>query len=197
MIGFGQVSISNSQFNGIDYVLIAKIAHFIKIAIWLLPTHWKYGGWPRSGEVDLFEARSNIKYGNDVQIGVEQVASRIHYGPNWNKKASQGYERNNAAGFHSAFHKYEYIWDESGVRFRLDGNEIGHVPVADGFWKRGGFDGENIWASATKMAPFDQEVRIRILKLKIKKCFQIRILLLAVPFHHQFGCRWYLLPGCE
>lgn len=50
------------------------------------------------------------------------------------------------------------------MRFLLDGTQIGHVPVADGFWKRGGFDGENIWASATKMAPFDQEVVARKLQ---------------------------------
>lgn len=108
--------------------------------------------------MDLFEARSNLKYGNDVQIGVEQVGLRIHYGPAWNVKASQGYEVNNPAGYHSDFHKYEYIWDETGIRFRLDGQQVGHVPVADGFWKRGRFEGENIWATGTKMAPFDQEV---------------------------------------
>lgn len=133
-----------------------------------MPTQWKYGGWPRSGEVDLFEARSNIKYGNNVQIGVEQVASRIHYGPNWDKKASSGFERNNANGYHNAFHKYEYIWDESGIKFRLDDVQIGHVPVDEGFWKRGRFDGENIWASASKMAPFDQEVYEHHIKLILR-----------------------------
>jgi len=24
-------------------------------AIWLLPRHWKYGGWPHSGEIDIME----------------------------------------------------------------------------------------------------------------------------------------------
>ena len=24
-------------------------------AIWMLPTHWKYGGWPESGEIDIME----------------------------------------------------------------------------------------------------------------------------------------------
>src|SRR5688500_5947734 len=24
-------------------------------AIWMLPTEWKYGGWPRSGEIDIME----------------------------------------------------------------------------------------------------------------------------------------------
>ena len=28
-------------------------------AIWMLPTHWKYGGWPHSGEIDIME---NVGY---------------------------------------------------------------------------------------------------------------------------------------
>src|SRR5690606_30194734 len=24
-------------------------------AVWMLPTHWKYGGWPASGEIDILE----------------------------------------------------------------------------------------------------------------------------------------------
>ncbi|XP_055310992.1 beta-1,3-glucan-binding protein-like isoform X2 [Sitodiplosis mosellana] len=150
------------KYGRLEVIAKLPLGELLWPAVWLLPTGWRYGGWPRSGEVDLFEARGNIKYGNDVQIGVEQIGMRIHYGPNWDKKASQGYEKNNAAGFHSGFHKYEYLWDETGVRFLLDGSQIGHVPVADGFWKRGGFDGENIWASATKMAPFDQEFHLII-----------------------------------
>lgn len=35
---------------------------------------------------------------------------------------------------------------------------MGFVPVGDGFWKLGGFEGDDIWANGTKMAPFDEEV---------------------------------------
>lgn len=66
--------------------------------------------------------------------------------------------RNNGNGYDKDFHKYEFVWDESGIRFFLDGQELGFVAVGDGFWQRGGFSGDNIWATGTKMAPFDQEV---------------------------------------
>jgi beta-glucanase (GH16 family) len=37
-------------------------------AIWMLPTDWKYGGWPHSGEIDIMEnvgilARLSIRNG--------------------------------------------------------------------------------------------------------------------------------------
>lgn len=139
--------------------VIAKIPQgdWLWPAIWLLPTQWKYGGWPRSGEIDLLESRGNVKYGGHNQIGVEQVASTLHFGPVWNHDPYVSSTRNNANGYDKDFHKYEFHWDENGIKFLLDGQEFGYVAAGDGFWKRGGFQGENIWASGTKMAPFDQE----------------------------------------
>ncbi|VDI15769.1 Hypothetical predicted protein, partial [Mytilus galloprovincialis] len=29
-------------------------------AIWMLPRDWHYGGWPRSGEIDIMESRVKI-----------------------------------------------------------------------------------------------------------------------------------------
>lgn len=133
-------------------------------AIWLLPTEWKYGSWPNSGEIDLLECRGNRKYtdhhGN--QIGVEQVSSTLHFGPRWDQDAyrTASYSRNNVAGYHNDFHKYELVWNENGIKFLLDGDELGFAAVGDGFWNRGEFHGENIWANGTKMAPFDEEVYI-------------------------------------
>ena len=68
------------------------------------------------------------------------------------------YERNNAAGYDKGFHKYEFIWNQEGIKFFIDGAQIGFAAVDQGFWKRGGFSGNNIWAQGTRMAPFDQEV---------------------------------------
>lgn len=108
----------------------------------------------------MLESRGNIKYGNEVQIGVEQVSSTLHYGPRWDQDAYEtaSFSQNKPTGYHNDFHKYEFIWNESGIRFFVDGNELGFVSVDDGFWKRGGFQGENIWQNASKMAPFDEEV---------------------------------------
>lgn len=126
-----------------------------------MPTQSKYGIWPRS-EIDMIESRGNLKYGNDVQIGVEQVLSTLHFGPNWDQDGypTSGFSANNASGYHNDFHKYELIWDKNGFKFLLDDNELGNIPVenGNGFWQRDKFRGEKIWAAADKMAPFDQAV---------------------------------------
>jgi beta-glucanase (GH16 family) len=59
-------------------------------AIWMLPTHNKYGGWPRSGEIDIMESRgNNYSYG---QGGNNIVSSTLHFGPN---SLNDGWWRNN------------------------------------------------------------------------------------------------------
>lgn len=127
-----------------------------------MPTQRQYGGWPRSGEIDLLESRGNKKYSVDGgQIGVEQVTSTLHFGPRWDQDAykTATYSKNNQSGYNNDFHKYAFVWNEHGIRFFVDDVDIGFVSVDDGFWQRGHFEGDNIWSEGTKMAPFDQEVR--------------------------------------
>jgi len=41
----------------------------------------------------------------------------------------------------------------------VDDHEVMREDIgAGGFWERGDFDGDNLWASGTKAAPFDQPV---------------------------------------
>lgn len=134
-------------------------------AIWLLPTENIYGGWPRSGEIDVMESRGNPSYVNNdgKQIGVEHFGSTLHFGPSWDKNGywSATYDSNSEPGngYNNDFHKYGFIWTPYCLRFLVDDFEVGTVAVDDGFWARGKFEGENIWQNATKAAPFDQEVR--------------------------------------
>jgi len=47
-------------------------------AIWMMPVHYQYGGWPASGEIDIVESR-----GNDPSYpagGYNKVASTLHWG---------------------------------------------------------------------------------------------------------------------
>lgn len=127
-----------------------------------MPTESKYLEWPRSGEIDLMESRGNVNYTNPngIQSGVKQVTSTLHFGPSaqldgW---TTSTYSKINETGFNNGFHAYEFIWNDKGITFYVDRVEIGSVPVGDGFWKRGDFEGNDIWASGSKMAPFDQEV---------------------------------------
>ena len=36
--------------------------HYISSAIWLLPQHNEYGGWPVSGEIDIMESRGKRRH---------------------------------------------------------------------------------------------------------------------------------------
>lgn len=125
-----------------------------------------YGDWPRSGEIDLLEAHGNLNLTdiNGNEIGVQRVTSGLHFGSSWNNDAFKNttFSKNSELDYASDFHKYTFVWDDNGIRFFIDDAEIGNVPADAGFWKRGGFDGQNIWAAATKMAPFDQEVKLTI-----------------------------------
>ena len=60
--------------------------------------------------------------------------------------------------FSSNFHTYRVEWLSSGMKFFIDNEMIGNMPApSGGFWKKGGFNGQNIW-SGSSMAPFDQKV---------------------------------------
>lgn len=134
------------------------------------------------------ESRGNEKYGNEVQIGVEEACSTLHFGPRWDQDAfrTASYSRHNAAGYDKDFHKYEFIWDESGIKFFIDGSEVGFAAVGDGFWQRGRFSGQNIWENGTKMAPFDQEVWVIFQMLNCCKFISLAQIFLKIRISFQF-----------
>lgn len=130
-----------------------------------------YGDWPRSGEIDLLESHGNLNLTNrnGHQIGVQRVTSGLHFGPSWHDDAfkTTTFSKNTATGYANGyandFHKYAFTWDHNGIRFFIDDTEIGDIPVQNGFWNRGNFNGHNIWSLGNEMAPFDQEVKFKIL----------------------------------
>ncbi|XP_059163523.1 beta-1,3-glucan-binding protein-like [Physella acuta] len=123
-------------------------------AIWMMPKGDHYGGWPRSGEIDIMESR-----GNAGDIGVGSVSSTLHWGPSadQNKYSLTHGEKKNA-NWHSNFHIWRLEWTHDHILTFIDNQLImSVVPPAGGFWQKGGFTGSNLWASGSKMAPFDQE----------------------------------------
>ncbi|XP_056629844.1 uncharacterized protein LOC130440605 [Diorhabda sublineata] len=137
-------------------------------AIWLLPRWNQYSGWPSSGEIDIMESRGNKKLvnTNGVNIGVQQVGSTLHWGPNYNynKYSLTHYEKNLATGFDVDFHRYQLEWTTEYIKFAVDDEEIGRVtPPGGGFWELGNLAStglDNPWKRDSKMAPFDQEFYI-------------------------------------
>ncbi len=84
-------------------------------AIWMLPTDNVYGGWPKSGEIDIME-----------NIGSEpnRVFGTIHYGHDFWRFNSQGIELEEGT-FADDFHVFTVLWNEECIQFQMDGIDIG------------------------------------------------------------------------
>lgn len=83
-------------------------------AIWMLPTDNLYGGWPKSGEIDIME---NI--GSEPQ----RTFGTIHYGHDFWRFNSSGYELESET-FSDDFHLFSVLWKDDCIKFLVDGNAI-------------------------------------------------------------------------
>lgn len=82
-------------------------------AFWLLPQHNVYGGWPRSGEIDLMEL-----------VGHEPAKTHgtLHYGPGPGS-TQKGKSYTLASGtFNDEFHVFSLEWKQDEIKWFLDGN---------------------------------------------------------------------------
>ena len=91
-------------------------------AFWMMPTDEEYGEWPRSGEIDIFEA---VNLGvTDAEGNVESnVHGTLHYGKSWpdNSSSGQSYSLDNGANPADGFHTYAIEWQEGEIRWYMDG----------------------------------------------------------------------------
>ena len=83
-------------------------------AIWMLPTNWEYGGWPRSGEIDIME---NVGYWPDTVFGTVHTEA---YNSMKNTQKSKGIAFNDLS---KAFHVYALEWSADYMVFKVDGKE--------------------------------------------------------------------------
>ena len=79
-------------------------------AIWMLPTDNVYGGWPKSGEIDIME---------NIGSEPERVFGTIHYGHDFWRFISEGYEKEEGT-FHDDFHTFSVLWNEDCIEFLVD-----------------------------------------------------------------------------
>ena len=80
-------------------------------AIWMLPTDWAYGDWPKSGEIDIME---HVGYDpNNVLFSVHTQA----YNHSIGTQKSGGQHIPTAIG---DFHKYRVDWTPYAVRGYFD-----------------------------------------------------------------------------
>jgi len=80
-------------------------------AIWMLPTDWAYGGWPKSGEIDIME---NVGYDPYVIVASAHTESYNHViGTQKNNKMT-------VADCYTNFHVYTLEWEAAEYRVYID-----------------------------------------------------------------------------
>ena len=80
-------------------------------AIWMLPTDWQYGGWPKSGEIDIME---HVGFDQDrVHITVHTEA----YNHSIQTQVGKSRMVSNAS---SEFHLYKIEWTPSAILGYID-----------------------------------------------------------------------------
>jgi len=90
-------------------------------AFWMMPTDEKFGGWPKSGEIDIFES-VNLKT-VDAEGNVEnKIYGTLHYGREWPDNSSSGKAYSLPDGVNPAddFHTYALEWQEGEFRWYVD-----------------------------------------------------------------------------
>jgi hypothetical protein len=85
-------------------------------AIWMLPQNNVFGGWPRSGELDIME-----------YLGHEpnKVHGTVHFGPG---PGSTQFTRSYTlptTDFSNDFHVFSIVWDVDNIQWFVDGNLFG------------------------------------------------------------------------
>lgn len=80
-------------------------------AIWMLPTHWRYGGWPKSGEIDIMEF---VGYNPDTVFASVHTESFNHA---IGTQKTAGIYQNDVS---KKFHVYAIDWTPETIKFYID-----------------------------------------------------------------------------
>lgn len=94
-------------------------------AIWMLPTDWEYGDWPRSGEIDIME---HVGYDQDNIVGTIHTMSYNH------SIRTQKGKTIHVEGVSDDFHEYVVEWLPDRIRWFVDGelyNEFSPTDYTD------------------------------------------------------------------
>lgn len=90
-------------------------------AFWMLPTDETYGGWPKSGEIDVLETVNlkTVNYEGEVE---NNIHGTLHYGEAWpnNVHSGKSYSMPDAVSPADDFHVYAIEWQEGEIRWYVD-----------------------------------------------------------------------------
>jgi beta-glucanase (GH16 family) len=110
------------KFGRLDIRAVLPIGKGIWPAFWLMPDKSVFGGWPKSGELDMVEV-----LGHEVN----KTYGTIHYGPG---PGSTQISRNYVTpgkNFHDEFHVFSLEWKQDQIKWFVDGNLYSTVNKAD------------------------------------------------------------------
>lgn len=85
-------------------------------AIWMLPTDWKYGGWPASGEIDIME---HVGYEPD-SIYASAHTQSYHHSIGTNKTEIIKVDES----IYTDFHIYTLEWEKDQYSILMDGEKF-------------------------------------------------------------------------
>ncbi len=110
------------KFGRIDIRAVLPKGKGIWPALWLMPDKSVFGGWPKSGEIDLMEV-----------VGHEpnKTHGTLHYGPG---PGSTQITRNYvlpSKTFNDEFHVFSLEWKQDQIKWFVDGNLFSTVNKAD------------------------------------------------------------------
>lgn len=80
-------------------------------AIWMLPSDWNYGGWPKSGEIDIME---HVGYAPNKIYGTVHTEAFNHI------KGTQVGDSTIVSDAEKNFHVYGIEWTEEKIDFFVD-----------------------------------------------------------------------------
>lgn len=103
-------------------------------AIWMLPTDWEYGGWPKSGEIDIME---NFTAWNINRTGVRANIHTEDY--NHTKGTNKGDDIESLSDISNNFHVYAVTWNPDYMEFDVDGETYFRFQN-EGTWETWPFD---------------------------------------------------------
>lgn len=87
-------------------------------AFWLMPTNSVYGGWPRSGEIDIMEMLGHQ---------TDRVYGTLHYGPDpgdGHIHTGEPYYHPTNGSFAGNFHEFAMEWEPEQIRWFVDGVQV-------------------------------------------------------------------------
>lgn len=110
-------------------------------AFWMLPTDSPYGGWARSGEIDIMES---VNY-------ADRMYGTLHYGDAWPANAHRGVSIDNGTDYSDDFHVFSVDWEPDSFTWAIDGVPYGTL-TSDQWY--------SVSDSSNPRAPFDSQFHL-------------------------------------